>query len=113
MSVQNVVHFLQTAECSTAITSKGDISLESSSQYCLALMSNWNTSGCLPWNVILYCTLGTLEDKTLYSEAGGKWGRMAFPTFHEHTLMSQLYVCVEIEYVQLMLQREMFILPFK
>lgn len=39
--------------------------LESSSQYYLALMSNWNISGCLPCNVILFCILGTLEDKTL------------------------------------------------
>lgn len=36
--IQNVVHFLQTAEYSTAISSKGDISLESSSRYYLALM---------------------------------------------------------------------------
>lgn len=54
----------------------------------LALMSNWNISCCLPWNVILCCTLGTLEDKTLCSKAEGKWGRIAFPTFHKHKLMS-------------------------
>ncbi len=64
------------------------LSLESSSRYCLALMSNWNISACLPWNVILCCTLGTLEDKTLCSKAEGKWGRIAFPTFHKHKLMS-------------------------
>lgn len=53
MSLKNVVHFLQTP----AISSQGDIIRESSSWYCLALMSNWNISACLPQNVILYCAL--------------------------------------------------------
>lgn len=43
--VQNVDHFLQTAACPIAISLQGVISLESSSRYCLALMSNWNMSG--------------------------------------------------------------------
>lgn len=47
-----------------AISLQGDIIV--SSHHCLALMSNWDISGCLPYNVILFCILDTLEDKTLY-----------------------------------------------
>lgn len=113
--IQTVVHLLQTAECSTAISSEGDIRLESSSRYCLALMSNWNVSGCLPLNVILYCTLATLEDKTLCIKAGGKWGRIAFPTFYKYKLMSHWELtskhqplCFMFVLMQLILQWEMF-----
>lgn len=86
--MRNRVHFLQATECSAEINLEGNISLESLSRYCLALMSNWNISGCLPWNVILYCALGTLDEKTQQSKVEGSCERMLFPTFHKHELMS-------------------------